>query len=84
MDIMSACLVVNPISVDTRVIQKVLTMVSYLRNCYCNQNYITHCMWLWVLPIHVRNLEFLTRPDLMLYKFVDNTVRVHGHEKSRF
>ena len=20
----------------------------------------------------------------MLYKFVDNTVRVHGHEKSRF
>ena len=29
-------------------------------------------------------LEFLSRPDLMLYKFVDNSVRVHGHEKSRF
>ena len=41
-------------------------------------------MWPWVLLIHVRNLEFLSQPDFMLYKFVDNTVRVHGHEKSRF
>ena len=41
-------------------------------------------MWPWVLPIHVSDLEFLSRPDLMLYKFVDNTLRVHGHEKLRF
>ena len=38
---------------NTRVIQLVLTMISYLRNCYCNQNYISHCMWPWMLPINV-------------------------------
>ena len=27
---------------------------------------------------------FLSKPDLMLHKFVNNTVRSHGHEKSRF
>ena len=41
-------------------------------------------MWPWVLPIHVWNMEFLSQPDLMLYKFVNNTVRAHGFEKSRF
>ena len=41
-------------------------------------------MWPWVLPIHVRNLEFLSQPDLKLYKFVNNTVKSHGREKSRF
>ena len=25
-------------------------------------------------------MELLSQPDLMLYKFVDNSVRVHGHE----
>ena len=34
----------------------------------------------WVLPTHVSNMEFLSQPDLMLYKFVYNTVRAHGHE----
>ena len=40
-------------------------------------------MWPWVLPIHVRNIEFLS-PDPLLYTFDANTVRAHGHEKSRF
>ena len=43
-------------------------------------------------PLHVAmgvdyscmNIKFLSQPDLMLYKFVNNTVRATGHEKSRF
>ena len=35
---------------------------------YWNQNYNTHCMWPWVLSIHVWNMEFLSQPDLMVYK----------------
>ena len=37
-------------------------------------------MWPWVLTIHVSNVKFLSQPDHMLYKFVNNTVRAHGHE----
>ena len=44
-------------------------------------------------PLHVtmgvaysclKYIEFLSEPDLKLYKFVNNTVRAHGHKKSRF
>ena len=33
-----------------------------------------------MLPTHVQNMEFLSQPDLMLYKFGYNTVRAHGRE----
>ena len=29
-------------------------------------------------------MEFLSQPDLMVYKFENNTVKAHGSEKSRF
>ena len=29
---------------------------------------------------HVLNMEFLSQPDLMLYKLVNNTVRAHDRE----
>ena len=29
-------------------------------------------------------MEFLSQPDLMVYKFENNTVKAHGREKSRF
>ena len=37
-------------------------------------------MWPCVMSTHVWNMEFLLQPDLMLYKFVNNTVRAHGRE----
>ena len=51
-------------------------MVSYLRNCYENQNSILHCMWPWVLPTDFLNKEFLSQPDLMLYTSIYNTLRL--------
>ena len=65
----------HPISSDNELISKKL---------FCNQNSIAHCMWPWLLPNHFYNLEFLSHPDLMLYKFVDNKAKVHGQEKSHF
>ena len=41
-------------------------------------------MWPGVLPIHVWNMEILSQPDFMVYKFENNTVKAHGREKSRF
>ena len=29
-------------------------------------------------------MEFLSQPDLMVYKFENNTVKAHGREKSPF
>ena len=29
-------------------------------------------------------MEFLSQPDLMLYKFIYNTVRAHGRENHAF
>ena len=29
-------------------------------------------------------MVFLSQPDLMVYKFENNTVKAHGREKSRF
>ena len=29
-------------------------------------------------------MEFLSQPDLMVYKFESNTVKAYGREKSRF
>ena len=29
-------------------------------------------------------MEFLSQPDLMVYKFENDTVKSYGHDKSRF
>ena len=41
-------------------------------------------MWPWVLPILVCNMEFLSQPDLMLYKFENNTLKAHARENDVF